>query len=93
MSSQAMSDVPIGDPPQIPEERREPPEPSQPPVGEPPPPREPEDPPPAQQPPVGDPLPSVRTPEGDPPDSSRQIKVCQSGDTRARMRFTCVRWR
>ena len=74
MMNRLASDLPIGDPPVSPEERREPPTPAEPPLGEPPPPREPEDPPPNQQPPVGDPLPA-RQPIGDPPDTSRQIQV------------------
>ena len=75
MSDQLANRPPIGDPPIAPEERREPPTPSQPPLGEPPPPHQQDDPPLDEQPPVGDPMPSIQTPEGDPPDSSRQIRV------------------
>lgn len=75
MMNRLASDLPIGDPPVSPEERRDPPMPVQPPLGEPPPPREPDDPPLDQQPPVGDPMPAPQTPKGDPPDSSRQIQV------------------
>lgn len=59
------TDVPIGDKPVIPDERREPPDPLQPPAEEPPPPHHPENPP-AEQPPVGDP-PSRKPAVGDPP--------------------------
>jgi hypothetical protein len=69
-----MMDEPIGDPPTVPEERRDPPS-GESPLGEPPPPREPEDPPSSETPPIGDPMPQIDTPKGDPPDSSRSIRV------------------
>jgi hypothetical protein len=74
MVNRLASDLPVGDPPVSPEERRDPP-PLQSPLGEPPPPHEPEDPPLDQQPPIGDPMPAPQTPEGDPPDSSRRVQV------------------
>ncbi len=62
------TETPIGDQPPLPEDRKEPPVPPQPPAGEPPPPRHPEDPPPDQQPPIGDPQPKT-PPIGDPGNS------------------------